>query len=58
LLASYSLLNCSIRTNEDGKRERVYALSPVGQYFAFDKDEGNSLAPLSTLIHRGFHDMW
>lgn len=58
LLASYSLLNCSIRTNEDGKRERVYALSPVGAYFAFDKDEGSSLAPLSSLIHRGFHDMW
>ncbi|RDX63264.1 hypothetical protein CR513_58330, partial [Mucuna pruriens] len=48
VLASYSLLNCSIRTNEDGKRERVYALSPVGQYFAFD-DDGGSLAPLSAL---------
>ncbi|KAK7407779.1 hypothetical protein VNO78_09857 [Psophocarpus tetragonolobus] len=57
LLASYSLLNCSIRTNEDGKRERVYALTPVGQYFAFDS-EGISLAPLQTLLHRGFHDLW
>ncbi|KAK7407780.1 hypothetical protein VNO78_09858 [Psophocarpus tetragonolobus] len=58
LLASYSLFDCSIRTNEDGKRERVYSLSPVGQYFAFDKDDGSSLAPLQTLIHSGFHDIW
>ncbi|KAL2347275.1 hypothetical protein Fmac_001275 [Flemingia macrophylla] len=36
LLASYSLLDCSIRTNPDG----------------------NSLAPLSTLLNRGFHDLW
>jgi len=57
LLVSYSLLRCSIRTDEDGKRERVYALTPVGQYFAYD-DQGISLAPLSTLLHRGFHDLW
>ncbi|CAJ1932935.1 unnamed protein product [Sphenostylis stenocarpa] len=57
LLASYSLLNCSIRTSEDGKRERIYSLSPVGHYFAYD-DEGISLAPLSTLLHRGFHELW
>ncbi|KAK7349007.1 hypothetical protein VNO80_23829 [Phaseolus coccineus] len=58
LLASYSLLHCSIRTNEDGKKERVYALSPVGKYFSYDDDEGNSLAPFSTLFHSGFHDLW
>jgi len=57
LLVSYSLLHCSIRINEDGKKERVYALAPVGQYFAYD-DEGISVAPLSTLLHRGFHDLW
>ncbi|KAL9324804.1 hypothetical protein ACSQ67_005449 [Phaseolus vulgaris] len=57
LLVSYSLLHCSIRSNEDGKRERVYALSPVGEYFAYDH-EGNSVAPLSTLFHRGFHNLW
>ncbi|XP_061355206.1 isoliquiritigenin 2'-O-methyltransferase-like [Gastrolobium bilobum] len=57
VLASYSLLNCSIRTNEDGKRERVYALSPIGQYFASDND-GGSLGPLSTLVHRGYYDIW
>ncbi|XP_027361628.1 isoliquiritigenin 2'-O-methyltransferase-like [Abrus precatorius] len=57
LLASYSLLSCSIRTNEDGKRERVYLLSPVGEYFSHLHD-GHSLAPLSTLKHHGFHDLW
>ncbi|KAL2946250.1 hypothetical protein AAZX31_20G003200 [Glycine max] len=53
VLASYSLLNCSIRTNEDGVRERLYALSPIGQYFACDND-GGSLGPLSSLFHRGY----
>ncbi|KAL2347211.1 hypothetical protein Fmac_001211 [Flemingia macrophylla] len=57
LLASYSLLDCSIRTNHDGTRDRVYSLSPVGKYFAFDTD-GSSLATLSTLVHRGLHDLW
>ncbi|XP_061371854.1 isoliquiritigenin 2'-O-methyltransferase-like [Gastrolobium bilobum] len=57
LLASYSLLTCSIRTNEDGKNERVYSLSHVGEYFAYDK-VGGSTAPLSTLLHRGFDAMW
>ncbi|XP_028248073.1 isoliquiritigenin 2'-O-methyltransferase-like isoform X3 [Glycine soja] len=53
VLASYSLLNCSIRTTEDGVRERLYALSPIGQYFASD-DDGGSLGPLSSLFHRGY----
>ncbi|KAH1045227.1 hypothetical protein GYH30_026432 [Glycine max] len=53
VLASYSLLNCSIRTTEDGVRERLYALSPIGQYFASDND-GGSLGPLSSLFHRGY----
>ncbi|KAK7308433.1 hypothetical protein VNO77_42038 [Canavalia gladiata] len=57
MLASFSLLDCSIRINEDGKRERVYVLSPVGQYFTCDS-EGGSLAPLPTLIHRGYQDLW
>ncbi|WJX10570.1 hypothetical protein P8452_01274 [Trifolium repens] len=57
VLASNSLLNCSIRTNEDGKRERVFGLSSIGQYFAYDKD-GGSLGPLSTLVHRGYNGVW
>ncbi|XP_004516751.1 isoliquiritigenin 2'-O-methyltransferase-like [Cicer arietinum] len=57
VLASYSLLNCSIRINGEGKRERVYALTPIGQYFALDKD-GGSLGPLSTLVHRGCNSVW
>ncbi|RDX81973.1 hypothetical protein CR513_37296, partial [Mucuna pruriens] len=48
-IPDYSLLICSIPTNEDAQRERVYALSPVGQFFSYDND-GSSLPPLSTLI--------
>ncbi|KAL2347210.1 hypothetical protein Fmac_001210 [Flemingia macrophylla] len=57
LLASYSLLDCSIRTNQDATRERVYSLSPVGKYFAFDTD-GSSLASLATVGHHGYHYLW
>ncbi|KAJ1427640.1 Winged helix-like DNA-binding domain superfamily [Sesbania bispinosa] len=57
ILASYSLLDCSIRINEDGIRERVYALTPIGQYFACDAN-GGSLGPLSRLMHRGYSDVW
>lgn len=57
VLASYSLLTCSIRTDEEGKRERVYALSPVGDYFVCDS-RGGSFSSLSIIIHRGFQDVW
>nr|AFK49182.1 unknown [Lotus japonicus] len=57
VLASFSLLTCSIRTTEGGNRERVYAISPVGKYFISDNNEG-SLGPLSALMHRGFRDIW
>ncbi|KAK7407783.1 hypothetical protein VNO78_09864 [Psophocarpus tetragonolobus] len=57
VLASYSLLNCSIQTNEDDVTERVYALSPIGQYFAYNND-GASLGPLSSLFHHGYYHIW
>ncbi|XP_057443286.1 isoliquiritigenin 2'-O-methyltransferase-like [Lotus japonicus] len=57
VLASFSLLTCSIRTTEGGNRERVYAILPVGKYFISDNNEG-SFGPLSALVHRGYHDIW
>ncbi|KAL4351119.1 hypothetical protein S245_035588 [Arachis hypogaea] len=59
-LVAHSLLSCSIRTiNEDGDTERVYAVSPVGQYFRRSHDQSeNSLAALSTLIYRGYRHVW
>ncbi|XP_054813629.1 isoliquiritigenin 2'-O-methyltransferase-like [Prosopis cineraria] len=32
LLASHSLLSCSVRENEDGDTERVYAISSIGKH--------------------------
>ncbi|XP_057443280.1 isoliquiritigenin 2'-O-methyltransferase-like isoform X2 [Lotus japonicus] len=58
MLASYSLLTCSLRTNDDGTREQVYALSPVGEYFAFNNHGGGSLGPALTLFHRGYQYIW
>ncbi|XP_057737363.1 isoliquiritigenin 2'-O-methyltransferase-like [Arachis stenosperma] len=60
-LASHSLLECSIRINQDGTKERVYALSNVGAYFRSSHHEheyGGSLTPLSVLFHRVYDDLW
>ncbi|CAI8605294.1 unnamed protein product [Vicia faba] len=56
VLASNFLLICSIRINVEGKRERDYALSPIGKYFAYDNN-GGSFGPLSTLVHSGYNDV-
>ncbi|MED6109857.1 hypothetical protein PIB30_037425 [Stylosanthes scabra] len=57
-LASHSLLECSIRTNQDGSKERVYGLSNVGAYFIINNSSKGSVAPLSVLIHRVYGDLW
>ncbi|XP_057740683.1 isoliquiritigenin 2'-O-methyltransferase-like [Arachis stenosperma] len=59
-LVAHSLLSCSIRTiNEAGDTERVYAVSPVGQYFRPSHDQSeNSLAAMSTLFFRGYRHVW
>lgn len=48
LLASHSLLTCSLRTLDDGKVERLYGLSPAGKFFVAD-ESGASLASASVL---------
>ncbi|KAF6142700.1 hypothetical protein GIB67_015186 [Kingdonia uniflora] len=44
LLSSYSLLNCSIVTGDDGKVERLFSLAPASKFLVRNKD-GVSLAP-------------
>ncbi|XP_055831001.1 cathecol O-methyltransferase 1-like, partial [Solanum dulcamara] len=44
LVASYSLLTCSINNNE-----RLYGLSPVGKFFVRDYEDDASLRPLLAL---------
>lgn len=46
LLASYSLLTCSVQTSEDGKVQRLYGLSPAGKFYV-QTGEGCSLAPMT-----------
>ena len=50
LLASHSLLTCSIRTLEDGRVERIYGLTPVSHFFVEKEDGfGGSLASFLAL---------
>lgn len=45
LLASYSILTCSLKTNEDGRVERVYGLAPVCKFLVRNQD-GVSISAL------------
>uniref|UniRef100_A0A2P2NZ83 caffeate O-methyltransferase n=1 Tax=Rhizophora mucronata TaxID=61149 RepID=A0A2P2NZ83_RHIMU len=48
LLASYSILTCSLKTHPDGKVERLYGLAPVCKFLTKNED-GVSLAALSLM---------
>ncbi|XP_049411269.1 caffeic acid 3-O-methyltransferase-like [Solanum stenotomum] len=48
LLATYSLLTCSINNNN----VRLYGLSPVGKMFVSDNEDGASLRPLLDLLQQ------
>lgn len=45
LLASYSILTCSVRTLPEGRVERLYGLGPVCKFLT-KNDDGVSVAPL------------
>ncbi|XP_073128594.1 caffeic acid 3-O-methyltransferase 1-like [Henckelia pumila] len=44
LLASYSIVNCKVKTTLDGGVERLYSLAPVCKWYT-KNDDGVSLAP-------------
>ncbi|KAJ1401569.1 Winged helix-like DNA-binding domain superfamily [Sesbania bispinosa] len=48
LLASYSLLTVSTRTNEDGSMVIVYGISPSGKYFVDDENGDGNLASFAS----------
>ncbi|XP_049408916.1 caffeic acid 3-O-methyltransferase-like [Solanum stenotomum] len=50
LLATYSLLTCSINNNNNNVR--LYGLSPVGKMFVSDNEDGASLRPLLDLLQQ------
>ncbi|MED6150290.1 hypothetical protein PIB30_071035 [Stylosanthes scabra] len=51
-LVAHSLLTCSIHN-----QHRLYALSPVGQYFRRHQ-QGTSLASISTFLYQAFPHTW
>ncbi|KAF8379826.1 hypothetical protein HHK36_029275 [Tetracentron sinense] len=58
LLASYSVLTCSLTTHADGKLQRLYGLAPVCKYFIPNED-GVSMAPVMFLLQdKVFMDSW
>lgn len=58
LLASYSILTCSVVTGEDGRIERLYGLTPVCKFLTKNGD-GFSIAPLLVMNHdKVFMETW
>ncbi|KAK7848236.1 isoliquiritigenin 2'-o-methyltransferase, partial [Quercus suber] len=52
LLASYSLLTCSMRTCEDGRVERLYGVSPAGKFYVQNEDGGSVDSISAFALHR------
>jgi len=59
VLASYSLLSVSIRTNEDGTTVRVYRVTPSGKYFVNDENDDGFLGSFTPFkCHKALFGMW
>ena len=60
LLASYSLLSISTRTNDDGSIVRVYGITPSGEYFCYDEniDHGYLGSFKSFMGHPALIGLW
>jgi hypothetical protein len=52
LLASNSLLTCSMSTREDGSVERLYGVSPAGKFYVQNEDGGSMDSISSFACHR------
>ncbi|KAF7820059.1 isoliquiritigenin 2'-O-methyltransferase-like [Senna tora] len=50
LLASHSLLTCSLQTDEKGNSERIYGLSPAGKLFVLS-DDGHNFATFNKMVN-------
>ena len=58
LLASYSLLSCSMRTCEDGSVERLYRVSTAGKFYVQDEDGGSAGSISLFALHRATVEVW
>lgn len=65
LLASHSVLNCTVVNDNDGDHgdgpnfQRVYSLAPVSKYFVKSDEDGVSLGALMALVQdKVFLDSW
>ena len=59
LLSNYSLLTCSFRkTDEHGRIERLYALSPTGKYLIPDEDGFSFVNSFKLFSHPAYRKLW
>lgn len=59
MLASYSLLSVSTRTNDDDSTVRVYGVTTSGKYFVNDENDGGYLGSFTSFMcHRALLGVW
>lgn len=58
LLASHSLLTCSMKTPEGGKVERLYGLTPASQFFVKNDGEESLASLLALSLHPAPQQVW
>ena len=60
LLTSHSVLTCSVKSEKDGKVEKLYGLAPAGKYSVIKKNqatEGNMAVILKFANHPATKDL-
>ena len=58
VLASHSIVGCSLADDEQGDPQRLYSLTPVSKFLVRNED-GVSLGPLMNLLQdKVFLDSW
>lgn len=58
LLASHSVVGCSVGFDEDGKMQRLYSLNPISKYYVRNKDGVSDAFNLSFIQDKVFLHSW
>ncbi|XP_022937440.1 caffeic acid 3-O-methyltransferase-like isoform X3 [Cucurbita moschata] len=58
LLATHSVVGCSVIIDENGNQQRLYSLTPVAKYFVLDEDGVSLGALLSMIQDKVFLESW
>ncbi|XP_044480395.1 caffeic acid 3-O-methyltransferase-like [Mangifera indica] len=58
LLASYDILKCSVRREENGQVKRLYGVAPICKFFVNNEDGGSGASLLQFQHNKAVMDVW